>query len=315
MKRLTICLCTLFLLAPLALAGPATAADSGSIPGPGLTRIAENVYAYVDIRNSTPQNSFGANAGIVIGRDGILVVDTLVSAREAKRFIADIRAVSDKPIRYVVNTHYHLDHSFGNGEFAKLGALIIAHANDRKTMLQNGAAALQGAKDFGLSEADLAGTELAWPVIAFTDRLEIDLGEQMVELIYPGPSHTDGSLLVFLPDQKLLFAGDALFTGYHPFLAEGNLAAWVKALDAIAALDAQTIVPGHGPLAAGKDLAEMQEYLVIFDKLARELAAGSSDPEFIAGEMKKALPPRPEGESLIMANIRMKYLVESGAQP
>lgn len=274
----------------------------------GLTRIADSVYSYVDVRNSSPQNSFGANAGIVIGRDGILVIDTLVSAKEAQRFINDIRAVSDKPIKYVVNTHYHLDHSFGNAEFAKLGAIVIAHAKDRANLLKNGVAALQWARDFGLSEADMEGTTLAYPVIAFTDRMEIDLGDQLVELIYPDPSHTEGSLLVFLPDKKLLFAGDILFTGYHPFLAEGNLAEWLKALDFIAGFDAAGIIPGHGPLSTGKDLADMKEYLVRFDKSATELAAGSSDPEFIFNEMRKVLPARPEGEELIKANITMKYL-------
>ncbi len=279
----------------------------------GLTKIADNVYSYVDVKNSTPQNSFGANAGIVIGRDGILVIDTLISAREAQRFINDIRVISDKPIRYVVNTHYHLDHSFGNSKFAELGAIIIAHVNDRAKMLKNGEAALNGVRDFGLSEADMEGTTLAYPVIAFTDKLEIDLGDQMVELIYPGSSHTEGSLFVFLPDKKLFFAGDALFTGYHPFLAEGNLAEWLKTLDAVAEFDADIIIPGHGPLSTRKDLADMKDYLVRFDKSATELAAGSSDPDFIFNEMRKVLPARPEGEWLIKSNIMMKYLVRKDA--
>lgn len=304
MKRLTICYLMVFLFCAI------SASHRTAFAATGLTKIADNVYSYVDVKNSSPQNSFGANAGIVIGRDGILVIDTLVSAREAQRFINDIRAVSDKPIRYVVNTHYHLDHTFGNDAFAKLGAIVIAHANDRKNMRNNGEAALNGARDFGLSEEDMAGTVLAYPVIDFTDRMEIDLGDQLVELLYPGSSHTDGSLLVFLPDKKLLFAGDALFTGYHPFLAEGNLAEWLKSLDFIAALEAEEIVPGHGPLSTRKDLADMKAYLVTFDKIATELAAGSSDPEFVFNEMKKVLPARPEGEWLIKANLTMKYLVK-----
>lgn len=309
MKRLTIFFIMVFLFCAI------STSNQTAFAAAGLTKIADNVYSYVGVRNSSPQNSFGANAGIVIGRDGILVIDTLVSAREAQRFINDIRAVSDKPIRYVVNTHYHLDHSFGNNEFAKLGAIVIAQANDRKNMRNNGEAVLQGAKDFGLSETDMAGTVLAYPVIGFTDRMEIDLGDQMVELLYPGSSHTDGSLLVFLPDKRLLFAGDALFTGYHPFLAEGNLAEWLKALDFIAALDAEGIIPGHGPLSTRKDLADMKTYLVTFDNTARELAAASSDPEFVFNEMRKVLPARPEGESLIKANLTMKYLVkEQGAK-
>jgi glyoxylase-like metal-dependent hydrolase (beta-lactamase superfamily II) len=304
MQRLAIFFITVFLFCAI------SPSDRTALAATGLTKIADNVYSYVDVKNSSPQNSFGANAGIVIGRDGILVIDTLVSAREAQRFIKDIRAVSDKPIRYVVNTHYHLDHAFGNDAFAKLGAIVIAHANDRQNMRKSGEAALKGAGDFGLSEADMAGTVLAYPVIGFTDRMEIDLGDQLVELLYPGPSHTDGSLLVFLPDKKLLFAGDALFTGYHPFLAEGNLDEWLKTLDFIAALEADRIVPGHGPLSTRKDIADMKAYLITFDKIATELAARSSDPEYIFNEMRNALPARPEGEWLIRSNIMMKYLVK-----
>jgi glyoxylase-like metal-dependent hydrolase (beta-lactamase superfamily II) len=303
MMRGKVVFSSVFLFCCLSTYGLAAFAESG------LTKVADSVYSYVDVRNSTPQNSFGANAGIVIGRDGILVIDTLVSAKEAQRFIRDIRAISDKPIRYVVNTHYHLDHSFGNAEFAKLGAIVIAQANDRANMLKKGAATLQGAMDFGLSEADLEGTTLAYPVISFTDRMEIDLGDQRVELIYSGRSHTDGSLLVFLPDKKVLFAGDILCTGYHPFLADGTLAEWLKVLDSLAGFDAAAgIIPGHGPLSTNKDLADMQEYLVRFDKSAKELAAESNDPEFIFNEMRKILPARPQGQGLIRSNIMMKYL-------
>ena len=94
-----------------------------------LTPVAENVYAYVDTKAASPKNSFGVNAGVIIGKDGIVVVDTMISAKEAKRFIKDIRTISRKPIKYVVNTHYHLDHAFGNSEFAKVGAVIVAQEN------------------------------------------------------------------------------------------------------------------------------------------------------------------------------------------
>ena len=80
----------------------------------GLAKIAEGIYSYVDQKNPVPGSSFGANAGIIIGKEGIVVVDTLISSKEAQHFISDIRAVSDKPIKYVVNTHEHLDHSLGN---------------------------------------------------------------------------------------------------------------------------------------------------------------------------------------------------------
>lgn len=274
----------------------------------GLTRIADGVYAYVGAKNATPAASFGANAGIVIGHDGIAVIDTLVSSREAKRFIRDIRAVSDKPIRYVIDTHAHLDHAFGNAEFAALGATVVSHANCRKNMIAGSEGVLGNAKDYGLTGDDMTGTRIAVPTLTFRGAMEIDLGDRTIELIDPGPSHTDGSILVLVPGAKVLFAGDALFTDYHPYIGEGALDAWLGVLDRIAAMDVEAIVPGHGPLSGSKDVLAMKEYLVAFDAKARELCAGSKDIGFIRSELLKALPARAEGGGLIDANLRMKYL-------
>jgi len=154
----------------------------------------------------------------------------------------------------------------------------------------------------------MKGTRIAYPALAFTDRMEIDLGDQKVELIYIRPSHTDGSILVYLPDKKILFAGDILFTNYHPFLGEGNIEEWVKVLDYIMTMDVEKIIPGHGPVSSKKDIEEMKNYLIAFDKKAKELAAKSNDAEYIAAEIKKSLPQRPEGAGLILWNIQMKYM-------
>jgi cyclase len=277
--------------------------------GQGLTKLADNVYSYVDVKNASPANSFAANAGIVIGRDGILVVDTLISAKEARRFIADIGKVSDRPIKYVVDTHYHLDHAFGNCEFARLGAAIISQENDRKNLLLKGEAALKNAKGYGLSDKDLAGTVITLPTITFSERMTIDLGGEMVELIYVGPSHSEGSALVWLPRRKILFTGDILFTDFHPFMGDSDVAGWVKCLDFILSLDAETIIPGHGPLSGKKDISEMKAYIQLFDQKARELTAKTNDVDFIAAELKKLLPVKSQGEWMIAHNLKMKYML------
>lgn len=273
-----------------------------------LTRIAENVYAYVDVRNSSKDNSFGANAGIIIGSDGIVVVDTLLSAREAKRFIRDIRAVSRKPIRYVVNTHYHLDHAFGNSEFVKLGAVVIAQENDRKAMERSAAETLKNIGEYGLTAKDMKGTVPAYPSLSYGDRMTIDIGGVLVELIHARHSHTDGDTLVYLPDRKVLFAGDVLFTNYHPFLGEGNIGEWAKQLDEIRSMDVEKIIPGHGPLSGKKDLEDMKEYILMFDRKAKELALQMDDAKRIAAALQDCMPKRPEGAWLIAPNVQMKYL-------
>jgi cyclase len=274
----------------------------------GLTKIADNVYSYVAVKNGGPANSFAANAGIIIGRDAIAVVDTLISAKEAQRFIRDIRKVSDKPIRYVINTHYHLDHTFGNAEFAKLGAVIVSHAECRKNMLKSSEDTLKNAKDHGLTPEQMAGTKIAYPALTFTDRMAIDLDGHEIELIYLGPSHTNDSILVLVPDKKVLFAGDMLFTDFHPFIADGDIPGWVKNLDSIAALDVEKIIPGHGPLSGKKDIADMRSYIIAFDEKAHELAAKGVDVEAMAAELKKQLPARADAEWMIPYNLKMKYL-------
>lgn len=273
----------------------------------GLAKIADNVYAYVDVKDASPSNSFGANAGVIVGTKGAIVVDTLITAKEAKRLLADLRAVTDKPVKYVIDTHSHPDHALGNCVFEDLGAAIVAHSETTREMRAAGEKLLQSAKGFGLTETDLEGTRVAYPEISFRDGLRIDLGGQIVELLYIAPSHTGGSILVYLPDRKVLFAGDVLFTDFHPYMADGNFEGWLKTLDAVMALDVEAIVPGHGPVSTKKDVKEMKEYLLAFDKKARELAVGAKDAQSMAAELKKALPARAQGEFLIPANAQ-KYL-------
>jgi glyoxylase-like metal-dependent hydrolase (beta-lactamase superfamily II) len=274
----------------------------------GLTKIADNVYSYVGVKDASPARSFAANAGIVIGRDGILVVDTLISAKEAQRFLADIRKVSDKPIKYVVNTHTHLDHAFGNCVFEKAGAVIISHDADRGLLERVGASTLKNIGNYGLKPEDMAGTEIAYPKLTFSERLTLDLGGETVELIRVAPSHTEGSLIVYLPAKKLMFSGDVLFTDFHPFLADGDIPGWTRTLDALLAMDVERIVPGHGPLSTKKDLGEMKEYLLLFDAKARELSAGSRDAGAIAAELKKTLPKRSMADWMISFNVKNRYL-------
>lgn len=299
MKRF-IAVCTAFLFA-----------NAGSIAlaqHQGLTKISDNVYSYVDVRNAGPGNSFGANAGIVIGKDGILVVDTLISAKEARRFLADIRKISDKPVRYVVDTHYHLDHAFGNNEMAKEGGIVISHAADRKNLELKGGPVLKNVSASGLSEEDVRGTEIRLAELTFTDRMSIYLGDEKVDLIYVGPAHTEGSILVYLPQRRVLFTGDILFTDFHPYMGEGDLPGWIRTLDYVLSLDVDTIIPGHGPVSGKKDIEQMKAYLLIFDRKARELALKSDNPDIIATELKNSLPARSQGEFLIPSNIREKYL-------
>jgi glyoxylase-like metal-dependent hydrolase (beta-lactamase superfamily II) len=106
----------------------------------------------------------------------------------------------------------------------------------------------------------------------------------------------------------MVFAGDIVFTNYHPNMKHADIESWVKALDFLSGMDFTIMAPGHGPLSGKKDVEDMKNYLVLFDKKAKELTAQSKDVEYIASELRKALPPRAELDMMIGANIRMKYL-------
>ena len=211
-------------------------------------------------------------------------------------------------MKYVVNTHTHLDHAFGNSVFAKQGAIIISHDADRKLLEKVGEATLKNIANYGLKSEDMIGTEIVYPSLTFSARMAIDLGGETVELIRAAPSHTEGSVIVYLPAKKLLFSGDILFTDFHPYLADGDMSGWTRTLDELIAMDVERIIPGHGPLSTKKDLREMKEYLLLFDAKARELAAGSQDADAITAEMKKVLPKRALAEWMIGFNLKSRYL-------
>ena len=273
-----------------------------------LTKIADNVYSYVGQKDASPAHSFAANAGIVIGTDSVLVIDTLISAKEGKRFLADIRKVTDKPIKYVVNTHTHLDHALGNCVFAKQGATVISHDADRALLAAQGAGILKNAGNYGLKPEDIAGTVISVPTLSFSDQLTIDMGNEEVRLIRTAPSHTAGSLVVYLPAKKILFSGDILFTDFHPFLADGDFSGWSRTIDSLLTMEIEQIIPGHGPLSTKKDLREMKEYLLLFDKTAKVLAATSQDADAITAQLLKIMPKRSLAEWMVGYNVKSRYI-------
>jgi cyclase len=275
--------------------------------GDGLTRISQHVYAYV-ARDASPANSFGANAGIVIGDEAIAVVDSLVSARQGRRLLTDIRKISDKPIRYLINTHGHLDHTLGNGVFAAEGATIVAQRECDRDMRANLAATLAQADAYGLTAEDMAGTAPAYPTLIFDRNLRLNLGGIDVDLLYFGPSHSPGSIMVHIPADEAAFAGDILFTDFYPYMGTGDVAGWLKSLTALSDLGARYVIPGHGPLSNVTDIQAMVAYLRLFDRKARQLVETGATPEAATAELKQVLPPRAQGEWLIRASLEGKYL-------
>ena len=175
------------------------------------------------------------------------------------------------------------------------------------TWQRTGRETLKRSGEYGISKEDAAGTVIALPSLTYDTKMTIDLGDRKVVLIHLGPAHTKGDTLVYLPDQKILFSGDVLFTNFHPFLAEGDLPSWGRVLDSILAMDVEKIIPGHGPLSTKKDVEDMKKYLAAFDAKAKELCPKSKDMKYVAAEMLKVLPPK-EGGRFSCGNEREHVL-------
>ena len=223
----------------------------------GLQEVGDGIYAYLQW-----DGGWGiSNAGFVEGADGLLVVDALLTPSMARAFDAAIRSVSRAPVRDLVLTHAHIDHVGGNRELET--SEIVAHANCRAEMEAAPPPAQRERRPWMPDEwwADLAGVEPALPTRTFDDDLTLDYGGTTVRLMHWGAAHTTGDALVYIPEAKLLFAGDLAFFYATP-LCRGDMANWVRIIDRIEDdLDVERIIPGHGPPGGSLELSDQREYL------------------------------------------------------
>jgi cyclase len=258
-----------FLLTISGVALGTAAAAQGAAPASlpfVLKQIGPGVYAAID----GPEHKSGSNAGFVIGDDGVLVVDSFFNPDATRALVTEIRRLTPKPIRYVVNTHYHADHTGGDQVLRDSGAVIIAHRNVR------GWVRTYNINLFGdRITPDLKARIEALPLPDLvTDKdLTVWLGSRKI-VVRTVLGHTGGDLTVSVPDAKVLFAGDMLWRKVAPNLIDGSVEEW-QATDADFARipdAAQTrYVPGHGDVADVKDVAEFRAYLL---DLKRLVAAG-----------------------------------------
>ena len=212
-----------------------------------------------------------SNSGLV-NRGGGLIVDTFWDLPHTREMIEHYSRVWAAPARRVVNTHYNGDHCWGNQLFPQ--AALIGHRRCAESFSKENPATLQALKTADLSGRpalaglrralepwDFSGIELTPPSIVFDDRLEIELGGSPVEVVYVGPAHTDSDVIVHLPEDRVVFAGDVIFRLCTPIGWEGTYARWTEALDYIISLEPDVVVPGHGPLSGIEGPREMKAYL------------------------------------------------------
>ena len=305
---------TLSKLSALLLLASLLAPASGRAQPETVQNIAPDVYFH-----QGNHDFVHCNNGWIVFADYVLVVDANYPAG-AKIVIPKIHALTAKPVRFVIDTHAHPDHSFGNQLWAEEGALPVAHVATLERLRQSGPAAWAAS---ARTRADVAASRLRLPELAYTDAMIFADGAHRVELHWFGVAHTPGDTLVWLPQEKILFTGDLCVNGAYNYFGDSDTAGWIKVLEAARSLGAEKVCPGHGPIGGPELLVDQQAYLVELRHAVQVLVDGKKTPAEVkalvpalATELRKIghIARYVPGDSWFAAHVEKVY-VELGGQP
>jgi len=247
----------------------------------------------------------GGNIGVSVGDDGVFMIDDQF-APLAPKIKTAIAKLSKKPVKFMINTHWHFDHTGGNESFAKDGVVIVAHNNVRKRMSKDGFI-----KAFNKKVP--ASPKVALPIISFNDEITFHLNSLDIEVVHKSNAHTDGDSLVIFKSANVIHMGDTFFNGLYPFIdasSEGSINGMIKAADYVLSIadDKTKIIPGHGPLGDKKSLKAYRTMLVtVRDRMQKLMDEGKSLEQIIA------LKPNADfdktwGQAFLKADVFLKIL-------
>jgi len=234
----------------------------------------------------------GGNIGLLTGEEATIMIDDQFAPLSEKIKTA-VAAITDKPVDYIINTHWHGDHTGGNENFAKDGAIIIAHENVRKKM------SVDQTRPFGRTTE--ASPEIALPKVTFNDKMKLHFNGHSMDLIYIHNAHTDGDSFIFFNEANVLHMGDCFFKDRFPFIDTalgGNPDGAVKAI-AVALMicdDDTKIIPGHGSLGNKEDLKRYFDMLVTMtDRVKKSVKSGQTLEEATAANLTEGFDGWGEG--------------------
>jgi len=254
-----------------------------------LTGMAQSRFDKVEIKaTEVSENIFmlegsGGNIAVIRGKDGVLMVDSQFAPLSDKIKNAIVK-LSDSKIKYLLNTHWHGDHTGGNKNFGSEGTIIVAHNNVRQRMSTD---------QVNVNRTTKAAPEAAWPVITFAEDMKIHFNNEDIALLHVHNAHTDGDAFVYFSNANVLHMGDTFFNGRFPYIDLGSGGTVQGLIDAITKasmiIDDETkIIPGHGSLAAKKDLHAYLEVIKdVFNGVKKAISEGKTLEEIKASEITK----------------------------
>ena len=230
-----------------------------------------------------------SNNGWVVCDDFVFVIDANYPSG-AEIVMPKVKATSDKPIRFVFDTHHHPDHSYANKLWSDGGATVVANTGvlDEMKKSETGHFGDKPGRweDVAKSRPDVAATALKPPVVLFPKELFFDDGNHRIELHYFGVAHTHGDGFAWLPKERILFTGDAAVNGPHNYLADATVTEWIKTLEAVKQLDAKIVCPGHGPMGGPEIIVDQQAYFIALVAGVKAMIAEKKTP----AEIESSLP-------------------------